>query len=53
MENLLYDGRLCEQSDQKSASVGVAPRKRFFYWIYPKENIVYTGVLQIFHMKNR
>jgi hypothetical protein len=21
--------------------------------IYPKENVVYTGVLQIFHMKNR
>jgi hypothetical protein len=30
--------------------VDVAPRKRSctFYGVYPKENIVYTGVLQIF-----
>jgi hypothetical protein len=61
MENLLYDRRLCERRDQKTSwrhfsSVDVAPRKRsctFFYMIYPKENIVYTGVVQIFYRKNR
>jgi hypothetical protein len=38
------------------SSVDVAPRKRlrtFFYGIYPIENAVYTGVLQIFHTNNR
>jgi hypothetical protein len=61
MVNLLYNRRRCERSDQKTSwrhcsSVDVAPRNRlctFFDRIYPKENIVYTGILPIFHTKNR
>jgi hypothetical protein len=47
--------KMVEKSHHFS-SVDVAPWKRsytFLYRIYPKENIVYTGVLQIFHTQNR
>jgi hypothetical protein len=59
MCNLIYNRRRSERSDQNTSwrqFSSVEPRKRsctFFYRIYPKENIAYAGVLQIFHTKNR
>jgi hypothetical protein len=61
MGNPLYNRWRCERSDQNTSwrhisSVDVAPQKNsctFVYRIYPNENIVYTGVLHIFHTKNR
>jgi hypothetical protein len=61
MGNLSYNRWRWEWSDQNTSwrhlsSVDVAPQKRsctFFYRIYPNENIVYSGVLPIFHPKNR
>jgi hypothetical protein len=57
--NLLYNRRRCERRDQKTSwrhfsSVDVAPRKRSCIFLQDlSENIVFTGVLEIFHMKNR
>jgi hypothetical protein len=56
-----YNGNLLRAEWPKDvmtslSSVDIAPCKRscsFFYMIYPKENIVSAGVLQIFHTKNR
>jgi hypothetical protein len=61
MPALYYNIWRWEQSDQKTSwchfsSVDVAPQKRlctFFCRINPTENIVNTGVLEIFHMKNQ
>jgi hypothetical protein len=56
--NLLYNRQHCQRSDQRTSLFlcwrSTAERLcTFFYRIYPKENIVYSSVLQIFHMKNR
>jgi hypothetical protein len=57
-----FSGFLWTMSDQNTSwrhffSVDVAARMDrvifFYYRIDPKENIVYAGVLQIFHTKNR
>jgi hypothetical protein len=61
MGDLLYNRWRCKRSDQKTSerhfsSVDAPLRKRsctFFYRIYPKENIVYTGVLQISYGEKR
>jgi hypothetical protein len=53
MRNLIIDG--AETKRRNFSSVDVAPRKRlctsFSTGFFQKENIVYTGVLQIFCTK--
>jgi hypothetical protein len=57
MRNLIIDGTAGGETKRRHfSSLDVAPRKRlctFFYRIFQKENIAYTGVLQIFRRKNR